>query len=114
MGAGALNVALLIAVVLCSQDGSRTTQEDRSIFVDTGACPGEGCGYGTWVTVRETSLRAAPDLESAIVVALSGGVIVEAVTGEVHTVPGRFVVHWPLKVKGMFTSNHLSIKGVIN
>ena len=66
------------------------------IYIDKGACPGEGCRYGEeWTASRTVSLLEQPDPAAKLVAALSAGTAVETVTGEVHTVPGRFIVHRP-------------------
>jgi hypothetical protein len=63
-----------------------------SFFVDDGACPGEGCGYGKWTVDKETVLRAQPDLNSNAVGKCRAGSEVVALTGQVHTVAGMFKV----------------------
>jgi hypothetical protein len=62
------------------------------VFVDSGACPGEGCGYGVWRATRAVALRAAPSDTAPEIGTIDAGELACAVTGEVHTVPGRFVV----------------------
>ena len=65
----------------------------QPVFVDVGACPGEGCVYGErWTARAVVSLRAAPEQSAAAVGRLQPGESVETLTGEVHTAPGRFVV----------------------
>lgn len=61
-------------------------------FVDKGVCPGEGCSYGAWKVMKTTPLRARPDDDSPIIGTLQAGARVQALTGEVHVVPGQFVV----------------------
>jgi hypothetical protein len=61
-------------------------------FNDRGACPFECCTYRRWKTVRTTVLYERPDVRSRQVGRALAGSRVRAVTGEVHTVPSRFVV----------------------
>jgi len=63
-----------------------------SVFLDVGACPGEGCSYGKWKVQKETVLRARPNIESNVVGKCSVDSEVTALTGEVHTVAGKFTV----------------------
>jgi len=63
-----------------------------SVYVDKGACPGEGCTYGQWRVLKETPLRALPDVTSKVVTTCRAGSAVSASTGEVHTVAGKFTV----------------------
>jgi hypothetical protein len=82
----ALAVALWLigGSVACSQD----------YFIDKEACPGEGCAYGeTWTARESTQLVETPGSSAAIVANVGAGESVRTVTGEVHTLPGRFEVH---------------------
>ncbi len=80
---------LIVANLLAAADGGE-------IFVDKGACPGEGCAYGeSWITRSNVTLRAEPSRSATIVAKLDAGTRVTTVTGEVHTKPTRFVVHRP-------------------
>lgn len=83
-------LATLLVMVLIAASGA------GEIFVDPGACPGEGCVYGETWTVREPiELRAAPEEVAPVVSTLSPPAQVETRTGEVHTRPGLFVVTKP-------------------
>jgi hypothetical protein len=63
------------------------------VFVDKGACPGEGCTYGErWIAKEQARLRAGPSREAEQTVAVQPGEEVVTVSGEVHTVPSKFVV----------------------
>jgi hypothetical protein len=62
------------------------------VFVDEGACPGEGCSYGKWKVQKETILRARPNPKSEVVSKCRVGSEVQALTGQVHTVAGKFIV----------------------
>ncbi len=68
----------------------------QDVFVDKGACPGEGCVYGErWVARARVRLLSAPDLSATVVGILDTGMAVQTVTGEVHTIPARFTVRQP-------------------
>jgi murein DD-endopeptidase MepM/ murein hydrolase activator NlpD len=59
-------------------------------YIDKGACPGEGCTYGEWLALSDTTLFASPDRRAAPVGTVRALELVRAVTGEVWTVvPGR-------------------------
>jgi hypothetical protein len=83
MRAGILGFGLLVAVVALGQEP----------YIDKGACPGEGCGYGErWVTETAIQLRGAPGSSSTIVATLERAEPVATITSEVHTIPVRFIV----------------------
>jgi hypothetical protein len=64
-----------------------------SIFIDDPACPGEGCSLeGKWKVQKETILRAKPDSKSKVVGKCRVGSEVAALTGQVHTVAGKFTI----------------------
>ena len=61
-------------------------------YIDKGACPGECCTYRQWKTVVTTQLLHRPDLHSGRAGIIQAGSKVTALTGQVNTIPGRFVV----------------------
>ena len=63
-----------------------------AVFLDRGACPGECCTYGKWRAKRTTKLYEAPTRGARVVGQVEAGTYVEALTGQVHTRAGRFVV----------------------
>lgn len=63
-----------------------------SFYIDKGACPFEGCVYRRWKALRTTVAYALPNLSSKIIGKFIAGSDVIALTGEVQSVPGRFVV----------------------
>ena len=65
------------------------------VLVEEGACPGEGCEYGTWRVLRSTVLRAQPSTRAKVVGRCEEGTKVKALDGRVRTVAGRFVVSKP-------------------
>lgn len=89
-------VAILLFCALLTGLGAPARGAEESVhpavYVDTGACPGEGCTYGEWKVLKETPLRALPDTTSKIVTTCRVGSAVSASTGEVHTVAGKFTV----------------------
>ena len=51
--------ARAVAIALTTWALLGTAAEE--VFVDPGACPGEGCGYGErWIAREPVSLRTAP------------------------------------------------------
>jgi hypothetical protein len=75
-----------------------------AIYVDKGACPFECCTYRTWKTERTTVAYARPHKRSRRVGAFKAGSKVVALTGEVRTVPGKFVI---LKDHGKYKPGHV-------
>ena len=68
----------------------------QDIYVDEGACPGEGCRYGErWIVTEPLDLRSAPDVTADHIGTIQPGQAVQTLTGEVHTIPGRFDVRRP-------------------
>lgn len=87
----AVKLSLLCAFCLvAAQAHAFDPAKDR--FIDKGACPFECCTYGSWRTVRETKLLAAPDAKAEQTGVIPAQVTVNAITGEVHSVPSRFIV----------------------
>jgi hypothetical protein len=66
--------------------------EPPTFYIDRGACPFECCTYGTWRAKTDTRLFAEPKLKSQQVGSVPKGTSVQALTGEVHTVPGKLKV----------------------
>jgi hypothetical protein len=64
-------------------------------YIDQGACPFECCVYRTWNSDVDTLIYAKPDTSSKAAGLLKRGTAVEALTGEVHTSPVRFLVNKP-------------------
>ena len=83
----AATIVLALGLALPTQ----TTTEQ--VFVDREFCPFECCQYGDWTTRSAVALYAEPSDDAEVVGRLDAGQRVLAVSGEVHTVPGRFVVH---------------------
>ena len=64
-------------------------------YIEKDACPFECCTYGVWNTIADTVAYAAPNKNAKVVGFLKASDIVEAITGEVHSSPVRFVVKKP-------------------
>ncbi|HET8540783.1 MAG TPA: hypothetical protein VFL83_13010 [Anaeromyxobacter sp.] len=69
------------------------------VLVDRGACPFEGCAYGTWTAREDAALRSRPGGRATGVV-VKKGERVRAITGEVHVKPLRVVVRREIEVSG--------------
>ena len=81
-------VAFLALLVLTA--GARPADD---VFIDKGACPGEGCIYGErWIARQVVELHSAPESSARPAGAVRPGEAVQTITGEVHTIPGLFVV----------------------
>lgn len=63
-----------------------------SSYIDKGACPFECCTYRAWKADAAAKLHAEPDVRSRIVGVAKPGATVQALTGEVHSRPGRVEV----------------------
>ena len=86
--------AAAIALAALVSSGVRAGPADLhpTVYVDEGACPGEGCSYGAWRVERDTVLLDKPRRGAKVVAHLRRGEAVTALTGQVTTVPARFVV----------------------
>ena len=84
----AITFALLPAIATCADSPLRK-------YIDQGACPFECCVYRTWNTESDTIVYAKPDMNSKVVGHLKRGTAVEAITGEVHSSPVRFIINKP-------------------
>jgi hypothetical protein len=95
-----MNIASIVFVItgfiLPIAVSSRAPQAKKTppkFYVDKGACPGEGCRYGGTAKVRKTTIAyARPDTRSPQIGRFMAGSEVVSLTGEVHTIPSRFVV----------------------
>ena len=68
--------------------------KEQEIFVDSGACPGEGCGYcALYVARSDVPVYDKPSMKSKQLGEIPSGDTFVSKTGEVHTVPTRFEVH---------------------
>lgn len=63
-----------------------------AVYIDEGACPGEGCTFGTWKVKGETILYAEPNEKSKRTGKCHPGTEVSALTGQVNTGAGKFTV----------------------
>ena len=69
------------------------SSEIPSTFVDSGACPGEGCGYGApYEANAAVPIFERPSTSSKRIGEVASGDTFLSKTGEVHTVPTRFEV----------------------
>jgi len=82
----------LLGIVLVSECSGQSTGERKppSIHIDKGACPFECCTYREWVARTDATLLDSPKGKS-VVGRIKKGESVQALTGEVHSVPQRVV-----------------------
>jgi hypothetical protein len=92
---GLLSPALVLLIALSlsvpAVAGQRgKTAGPRMPYVDSGACPFEGCAYGEWTSIGSVRVRRDRDRRSPVVFDLATGDKVTAVTGAVVVLrPGR-------------------------
>ncbi len=76
-------VVLLVAVNVAAED----------VYVDVGGCPGEGCHYDALaVAKRPVAMHQSADADAEVLYTIREGESMRALTGEVHTVPGRLII----------------------
>ena len=96
VGTQVQRIAFLALLLLIA--GASTADD---VFIDKGACPGEGCSYGeSWVARGLVELRYGPDLSASVTGTVRPGEAVRTLTGEVHTIPGLYVVKRVVKRPG--------------
>ncbi len=87
---------LLVAIALALLPAVATGADSPPAkYIDKGACPFECCTYRAWHTKADTVAYTQPDKKAKVVGLLKVNAIVEAITGEVHSTPVRFVVKKP-------------------
>lgn len=91
-----MNKLLLIlvfgAMLVASSSNAYPQSKPPAVFVDKGACPFECCTYREWKTETATVAYVRPNKRSRRVGTFKVGSTVVGLTGEVRTVPGRFVI----------------------
>src|SRR5215510_9222039 len=84
----------IIAVPLWPAAPTRVESPPPTYIVKD-VCPFECCVYRAWHTKTDTVAYAKPDQNTKVVGLIKAGATVEALTGEVHSRPVRFVVKKP-------------------
>lgn len=87
-----LRLLLVLFILLAPLRISFSQKAPPTYFNDKGACPFECCTYGRWKTEKTTKLYERPNVRSRQIGKAVAGSRVRALTGEVHTIPSRFVV----------------------
>lgn len=82
----------IIAALILPVASFAQTEDYPRLFVDKGACPFECCTYREWDALEKTQLFSEPKSNSHIVGYVEKGAKVLALTGEVHTKPGKLIV----------------------
>ncbi|HEX9917997.1 MAG TPA: hypothetical protein VGA87_02455 [Pyrinomonadaceae bacterium] len=86
----------LITLLFMVPDSSDAQRKPPRVYVDKGACEGEGCASsGHLRATAETILYALPDERSRKIGTIRAGAEVVVLASEVHVVPGKFVVKRP-------------------
>jgi len=89
-------IQFVICSILSFQIGQSNSKPPSS-FIDIGNCPGEGCAYGKWKAQKAINLFASKTVKSYNVATLKSGEIVKALTGDVHTEAGIFILEKPFE-----------------
>ena len=71
---------------------ARAQARPPAVYVDKGACPFECCTYREWTTEKSTVGYARPDRRAKRLGEFKAGDRVIALTGEVRSEPGKFVI----------------------
>jgi hypothetical protein len=87
-----MNKTFLLAALLLAAASAYPQSKPPTQYVDKGACPFECCTYRRWKAVRTTIAYASADKRSKPIGKFKAGTNVVAITGEVRTVPGKFVI----------------------
>jgi hypothetical protein len=87
-----LSPLALFALLLALGPNAYTQSRPPAVYVDKGACPFECCTYREWRTEKTTVAYARPSKRSRRVGRFKVGTRVVALTGEVRTAPGKFVI----------------------
>jgi hypothetical protein len=87
-----LRILLLLLLLLLPEPNSYSQSKPPAIYIDKGACPFECCTYRRWRTEKTTIAYARPDKRSRRIGKFRVGSNVVALTGEVRTIPGKFVI----------------------
>jgi hypothetical protein len=80
----------LVATAQTSQSRSTIDSVPPSPYIDKGACPFECCTYRNWTASQGIALVEQPNSKK-IVARIHKGEKVQALTGEVHSIPLRVV-----------------------
>ncbi|HEX7051711.1 MAG TPA: hypothetical protein VF188_16015 [Longimicrobiales bacterium] len=91
-------LAFEFAVVASALPRPISAQALPDVYVDEGACPFECCQYGPWWADRGAVIRSEPADTAPVIGTVQPGDTVQALTGQVRTVPTPFV--WKQDVEG--------------
>jgi hypothetical protein len=83
---------LLLMTPLASLAIVKAQSKPPARYIDRGACPFECCTYRVWRTEKNTVAYARPSKRSKQVGLFTTGSNVVGITGEVRTIPGKFVI----------------------
>lgn len=84
-------IFLVLAFVIIGNLKSKA-EEHPDFYIDKGACPFECCTYRDWEAEETTELFAEPKTDSRRIGSIENGTVVKALTGEVHSKPGKLIV----------------------
>jgi hypothetical protein len=82
-------ITILLVILLFVLQTPAAAGDLQIPYISKGACPFECCAYGRWPVIKDTQAYSKPDKNASVVAELHAGEIVNAVTGDVHIIPGR-------------------------
>jgi hypothetical protein len=87
-----LRILAFGAMLVVSGSNTYPQSKPPAVYVDKGACPFECCTYREWKTEKTTVAYVRPSKGSRPVGKFKVGSTVVGLTGEVRTVPGKFII----------------------
>ena len=86
------NHAALLLLALIGATSGLYAEEIDVPFVVENACPFEGCTFGKWTVLKDTTVFQRPEKKSPIVGTLKAGTSVSVVSGIEYVTPGKAIV----------------------
>lgn len=87
-----MSIYLKLALSILFLPNAYAQVSPPEVYTDKGACPFECCSYTKWTAVNTTKGYSSPSLKASEVTIIKVGTSVKAITGEVQTKRGKFVV----------------------
>jgi len=67
-------------------------QSPPAMYIDKNTCPGEDCAYGKWQAEKSVPLFISKSAKSRIIKTIKAKEIVKAISGDVYTTAGIFIL----------------------
>jgi len=87
----------LISLMICLIAQTQPTSHPPEFYIDKNQCPGEYCEFGQWKTLESVTLFFDKSNKSKSVAHLNKNEIVTALTGDIHVIPGIFLLEKPFE-----------------